>query len=732
MDGERCKQPGCDGVIEGGFCNRCGLEPAGGPPTVVATTTNPAASARSSPASSLSGRTGSGSSRRGSGSVRSSSRRHLGLGLVHVPTPAMPDPEQAVMAEPKVPENKRFCANPDCHDAAGNPTPLKREAGFCPQCGKRYSFAATLRPGDVVAEQYEVKGCLAFGGLGWIYLAKDTVLGRWVVLKGLLNTEDESAAAAAVAERQFLATVKHANIVGIYNFVKRGNEGFIVMEYVAGTTVKDIRKKRGPLPPGEAIAYVHRILGAFGYLHRQGLVYCDFKPDNFMLEGDPPDVKLIDMGGVRRIDDPTGDIYGTRGYSAPDASAGPTVVSDLYTVGRTLAVLVMDFRFQSLYATTLPSPAEQQVLAQYDSLHRFLLRATAKDPDWRFQSADEMADQLAGVLREVVAETAGPQPAESLHFGGDVLALRDQSADGVEAASAELLPDLKGDAADPAAAFLLSTAAVTDPNRQAALLSSALPRYPESAELRLQLAKTLMGLDDFDRAETFLAEVETRDPFDWRVTWYRGAALLAQGKVKEAQTAFERVYDELPGELAVKLAVGIAAEMARDVTTAIKYYDLVSRTDPSFATAAFGLARCLTHVAQRGQAVDAYRRVAATSNLYVHAQIALARALVQMKPVPPGVEEFQKVSEVVEALILEDREHARLRAEVLENALTLLSAKLLKASPTVQLLGQPLEDLPVRLALEKALRQLARWETDRGKQIALVDRANALRPVSWV
>jgi serine/threonine-protein kinase PknG len=217
------------------------------------------------------------------------------------------------MATPEVPPHKRICPNPDCHDDKGSPTPLtRRQAGHCPQCGRRYNFVPTLKPGDVVAEQYEVQGCLAFGGLGWIYLAKDTTLGRWVVLKGLLNTADESAAAAAVAERQFLAAVKHPNIVGIYNFVKRAAEGFIVMEYVGGSPLKDVRKQRGPLPPAEAIAYVHRVLEAFGYLHRQGLVYCDFKPDNFMLEGDPPDVKLIDMGGVRRLDDLGGDVYGTR------------------------------------------------------------------------------------------------------------------------------------------------------------------------------------------------------------------------------------------------------------------------------------------------------------------------------------------------------------------------------------------------------------------------------------
>jgi serine/threonine-protein kinase PknG len=732
MDGDKCRQPGCDGVIESGFCNRCGLEPVGATamPATVPAPLGPLTSARSSPASAVSGR-GSGSSRRGTAGTRSSSRRHLGLGVVHVQAPPMPDPEQAIMAEPKVPEHKRFCSNPDCHDAHGNPTALKREAGFCPQCGKRYSLIPTLRPGDVVDEQYEVKGCLAFGGLGWLYLAKDTALGRWVVLKGLLNTEDEAAAAAAVAERQFLAAVKHANIVGIYNFAKRGAEGYIVMEFVNGITVKELRKKRGPLPPAEAIAYIHRILGAFAYLHMQGMVYCDFKPDNFMLEGDPPDVKLIDLGGVRRIDDLTGDIYGTKGYSAPEAGEGPTIVSDLYTIGRALAVLVMDFRFQSAFETSLPSPAEQPVLAQYDSLHRFLLRATAQDPDLRFQSADEMSDQLAGVLREVASESGTPQPAESVYFGGDVLALRGAD-DEDHATGIELLPNIKGDATDPAAAFLLSTAAVTDPKRQAALLEGTLTKYPESAELRLQVAKTLIGMGDFERAERFLVNVETRNPFDWRVTWYRGMSLLAQGKAAEAHKAFDRVYSELPGELAVKLAVAIAAEQAGDQATAIRLYDIVSRTDSSFGTAAFGLARCLTRAAQRKQAVSAYQRVSASSSLYVRAQISVARTLMQTKPVAPSLEELQKAAEVVEALALEDREQARLRAEVLENTLTLLGSRALQPSLNIQVLGRPLQDTPLRLALESALRQLAHWETDRARQIALVDQANAVRPVTWV
>ena len=130
--------------------------------------------------------------------------------------------------------------------AAGTGRPGLVE-GYCPNCGSRFSFAPKLQPGELVAGQYEVLGCLAHGGLGWIYLAMDHHLGkRWVVLKGLLNTGDASAQEAAVAERRFLAEVEHPNIVDIYNFVQHADRrtgesaGYIVMEYVGGKSLKQI------------------------------------------------------------------------------------------------------------------------------------------------------------------------------------------------------------------------------------------------------------------------------------------------------------------------------------------------------------------------------------------------------------------------------------------------------------------------------------------------------------
>ena len=94
--------------------------------------------------------------------------------------------------------------------------------------------------------QYEVVGCLAHGGMGWIYLARDrNVNDRWVVLKGLLNAGDPDAYQAAVGEKQYLAEVEHPLIVEIYNFVTDADgSSYIVMEYVGGKTLNTILKDR--------------------------------------------------------------------------------------------------------------------------------------------------------------------------------------------------------------------------------------------------------------------------------------------------------------------------------------------------------------------------------------------------------------------------------------------------------------------------------------------------------
>ncbi|MGH3292198.1 MAG: protein kinase domain-containing protein, partial [Trebonia sp.] len=471
MTAVACTQPGCGGTIQDGYCDVCGLAPSApaapvgwgpvpnggsiryagagpggsGPSGAGPSGPGPRGPGSSGPGSSGSGSgaawstglssvgSGSGPGTRGSrpGSGRSS-RGRLGAGLVEVPPVEALDPAAAVLADPRVPESRRFCGN--CGQLVGQSRDGRpgMTEGFCPNCRTRYSFSPKLEPGELVAGQYEVLGCLAHGGLGWIYLAKDrNVSDRWVVLKGLLNTGDADAMEAAVAEGRFLAQLEHPNIVRIYNCVqhvsRRDGEtaGYIVMEYVGGKSLKQIRlearQRGGAVPLAHALAYALEILPAFGYLHDRGLVYCDFKPDNIIQTEEQ--LKLIDMGGVRYIND-DGPIYGTGGYQAPEIEdEGPSPSSDLYTVGRTLAVLTFEFAgFQQQYRFRLPD--NEPLLVQQESFARLLGRATHRHPARRFQSAGEMAEQLTGVLREVLsAEDGQPRPAFSGLFSPELRAI---------------------------------------------------------------------------------------------------------------------------------------------------------------------------------------------------------------------------------------------------------------------------------------------------------------------
>jgi serine/threonine-protein kinase PknG len=717
-----CKRPGCSGRIVDGVCEDCGRPPAGQSLLTESTGTGTVGTAATATGTRTTG------SRRATRATRGTvtTRSRLGGGLVSLPPLPNTDPLKLILDKPEVPSARRSC--PHCEKR------VNRDEGFCPSCGQAYNFKATLKHGDIVAGQYEVKGPMAYGGLGWIYLGWDNVLNRWIVLKGLLNAKDEAAAAAAVAERQFLAAVKHPKIVGIYNFVTHGTEGFIVMEYVGGRTLKALRKERGPLPVSEAVAYVLGILPAFSYLHGQGIAFCDFKPDNFMLE--EGDVKLIDMGGVRRIDADQGPIFYTAGYAAPEVAKGevaPNEVTDLYTVGRTLAELVMDFKPYGAYEYAFPSPSDAPVLKEHEGLYRFLLRASHRDPDQRFQTADDMADQLYGVLREVVALKEGPKPVESKIFTGDQLLDADDS-EGTAAPLVRLLPTLKVDATDGAANLILAAAAITRPEKRLTALRDIATRKPDSVEGKLRLADALIpGDGDKVPGQVFslLNTVEERDPFDWRVHWYRGKALLANGQASKARSSFDRSYFELPGELAPKLGVAFAAEAEGDAKTAAVFYDRVSRVDPDHTSACFGLARIRSKAGDRDGmlgAAEALRRVPAASSLYSQAQIQLADLLIK-----DGIRfdhnVLEQAAETIEQIGMEGGIVHQLAGRLFVAVIELIENGTFKSGAGT-LLGSPLKITDLRLAAERRYRSCAHFAEDAAEKIRWVDLANRVRPVT--
>ncbi|MEU3604190.1 tetratricopeptide repeat protein [Streptomyces sp. NPDC035033] len=840
----KCQRPTCEGAYEdvgGGelYCDTCGLAPVVAPsghlqanPTGVAVPgkrgtgagfgtpseaagwgpdsssarSGSRASARASSRSSssrrsvsgrlsrsLSGRaTGRSVSVRSSGSAgERSARKRLGAGLVTIPEVPRPDPRAAVMADPEVPERKRFCSRSDCGAPVGRSRGDRpgRTEGFCTSCGHPYSFVPKLRAGDVVHGQYEVAGCLAHGGLGWIYLAVDrAVSDRWVVLKGLLDTGDQDAMAAAISERRFLAEIEHANIVRIYNFVEHLDprtgslDGYIVMEYVGGKSLKEIANdrrtpegRRDPLPVEQACAYGIEALEALGHLHSRNLLYCDFKVDNALQTEDQ--LKLIDMGAVRRMDDDESAIYGTVGYQAPEvAEVGPSVASDLYTVARTLAVLTFDFQgYTNVFAASLPEPEHIEVFRRYESFYRFLVRATDPDPARRFASAEEMAEQLTGVLREVVALQSGrPRPALSTLFGaevrvtdtvlfaedsGDVSVLGARrtgrarrsappAATGVPAgqglgsllapldvaATALALPVPRVDPADANAGFLAGLQAAAP----AELLGALRAAPADTPELRLRALRAQLDLRDLVSAGQTLGALEQWDADDWRVVWHRGVASLVSGDLTHAALAFDAVYDAFPGEPAPKLALGVCAEVLGQLDNAAEYYHLVWTADPGFVSAAFGLARVRLAAGDRTGAVAALESVPESSIHYTAARVAAVRARLRRRPAhePLGADLTAAAAQVsaLGGFGLDPVRRERLSAEVLGTALDWVLSGSPGAAPGggEPLLGSALDENGLRFGLERAYRVLARLAQRGEERIELVERANRYRPRTWV
>ena len=733
-----CAQPDCSGVIEDGYCTVCGLSPRRQPsrPPV-----SPSSATIGSPRSGISRRgTRRGSSRSRSSRTSGSSRGHLGAGLVTIAPVPYRDPSTAIMTDPQVPERDRYCSRCGNEVGRGHNGVAGRSEGFCAHCGAGFSFTPKLSPGDLVAGQYGVLGCLAHGGLGWIYLARDrNVSDRWVVLKGLLDSGDSDAMAAAVAERQFLATVEHPNIVKIYNFVQHPDPrtgelvGYIVMEYVGGASLKELRSKRNaagqlePLSPAQGLAYMLEILPALGYLHSLGLLYCDFKPDNVIQCEER--LELIDLGAVRRMDDDDTVGFKTDGYCAPELEAeGASIESDLYTVGRTLAVLTFNFDYRKRYLHDIPPAAEVPVLQRHPSLERLLRRATAADPDDRFGSATEMAEQLTGVLREVVATEEGePRPAPSTVFSAERGAFgaepRNWPAPLSPAAVARTLPVPLVDAADPAARWL-ATAGGGDPARAVAMLTAA---PAQTYEVGLALVRARLEAGDIATAADELGALEETEAADWRIGWHRGLAALYGGDFATAREHFIESYDLLPGEAAPKLALAAAIECDGSPGDASALYRLVWGTDRGYPSAAFGLARTLLAQRDYDEAIAAAESVPETSSYYVPARLAAVRIRVRAATEQYLVVAGQRLGE----LDLDPERKAYFGIQVLDAART-LAARRSGSANGVRILDCPLDDRALRRALESQYRTLARLATDERGRRDLVNRANDIRPLSWI
>jgi eukaryotic-like serine/threonine-protein kinase len=276
--------------------------------------------------------------------------------------------------------------------------------------------------------RYKIIRKLGAGGMADVYLAEDQELGRRVAIK-ILN--DRHAADDQFVERfrreaKNAAGLSHPNIVSIYDRGEAEGTYYIAMEYLDGRSLKELIVSRGSAPIRTAIEYARQILGAVGFAHQNGIVHRDIKPHN-VLVGHEGRLKVTDFGiarsGASQMTE-VGSIIGTAQYLSPEQARGAQVdqTSDVYSVGVVLYELLtgqvpftgdtpLEIAMKHLSETPRP-PSELREDVPHD-LDMVVLRALAKDPSERYQSAEEMDADLERVLQglPVGEETAAAATA---------------------------------------------------------------------------------------------------------------------------------------------------------------------------------------------------------------------------------------------------------------------------------------------------------------------------------
>jgi eukaryotic-like serine/threonine-protein kinase len=262
--------------------------------------------------------------------------------------------------------------------------------------------------------RYRILRKLGTGGMANVYLAEDEVLGRRVAIK-ILNDRhagDDQFVERFRREAKNAASLSHPNIVSIYDRGEAEGTYYIAMEYLDGRSLKELIVARGPAPINLAVDYARQILAAIRFAHRHGIVHRDIKPHNVLVDAEGR-LKVTDFGiaraGASQMTE-AGSIIGTAQYLSPEQAKGAPVdqTSDLYSVGVVLYELltgVVPFSGETpveiamKHLSTVPSPPSAKRKDVPRDLDLVVMRALAKDPAERYQSAEEMDADLRRVSR---------------------------------------------------------------------------------------------------------------------------------------------------------------------------------------------------------------------------------------------------------------------------------------------------------------------------------------------
>jgi beta-lactam-binding protein with PASTA domain/predicted Ser/Thr protein kinase len=287
-----------------------------------------------------------------------------------------------------------------------------------------------------LGDRYELGAVLGRGGMAEVYLGRDIRLGRTVAVKTLRAdlARDPSFQARFRREAQSAASLNHPAIVAVYDtgedYINGISIPYIVMEYVDGSTLRELLHSGRRLLPERALEMTAGVLQALEYSHRNGIIHRDIKPANVMLTRQGT-VKVMDFGIARAMADngmtmtQTAAVIGTAQYLSPEQARGETVDarSDLYSAGCLLYELLTErppfvgdspvaVAYQHVREDPLPPSAyDPEVSPTIDAI---VLKSLAKHPDHRYQSADEMRADLERALHGMpIAAPAVMAPMEA-------------------------------------------------------------------------------------------------------------------------------------------------------------------------------------------------------------------------------------------------------------------------------------------------------------------------------
>src|ERR671923_471779 len=276
--------------------------------------------------------------------------------------------------------------------------------------------------------RYRVENELGRGGMAKVYRGQDTVLGRTVAIKILAPqyAEDQGFVQRFRREAQAAARLNHPNLVGVYDTGSDDGVHYIVMEYIEGRTLGDYLSGGGRIMPQRAIDIADAVTSALAAAHAEGVIHRDIKPGNIMITP-RGDVKVTDFGIARVVAGAdtvaqTAAVLGTASYLSPEQAQGQPVDirSDIYSLGCVLFEMVTGrppfpgdspVAVASKHVLEQPTPPSQINRDVSPDLDAVILRALAKNPANRYQSATEMREDLERVKRGQPVEATPLLPA---------------------------------------------------------------------------------------------------------------------------------------------------------------------------------------------------------------------------------------------------------------------------------------------------------------------------------